>query len=127
MNLFKIKKTLKPGLIVIFFLIISIGHVRGEVELSEKRSLSLEDYYRMESVGSPAVSPDGAWAAFERSIILEDKNRRHSEIWLAAADGSGKPFRLTSPAFSAYRPRWSPDSALLAFSSRRAVPGKDDN
>jgi dipeptidyl aminopeptidase/acylaminoacyl peptidase len=126
MNLFITKKVLKPGLIIIFFLIISISYAWGEAEFSEKRSLSLEDYYRMESVGSPAVSPDGAWAAFERSFILEDNNRRHSEIWLAAADGSNKPFRLTSPAFSAYRPRWSPDGTLLVFSSSRSVPGEDD-
>lgn len=57
MNLFKIKKNLKPGLIIIFFLIISIGQVRGKVELSEKRSLSLEDYYRMESVGARLFHP----------------------------------------------------------------------
>jgi hypothetical protein len=60
MNLFKIKKNLKPGLIVIFFLIISISHARGEIEHPGKRPLSLEDYYRLESIGSPALSPDGA-------------------------------------------------------------------
>ena len=57
------------------------------------------------------------------TTVLEDQNRRHSEIWLAAADGSTEPFRVTSPAFSASGPRWSPDGRLLLFSSTRPGPG----
>lgn len=84
-----------------------------------KRAVTLDDYYQIESVGSPAISPDGKWVAFERTTIIEQENRRHSEIWLAAADGSQPPRRLTQPAFNASDPRWSPDGTLLAFSSRR--------
>lgn len=84
-----------------------------------KRALTLDDYYRVEQVGGPAISPDGKWVAFVRSTIVEQENRRHSEIWLAASDGAQAPRRLSHPAFSASDPRWSPDGTLLAFSSRR--------
>ncbi|MGH7713748.1 MAG: S9 family peptidase [Gemmatimonadaceae bacterium] len=84
-----------------------------------KRPLTLDDYYQIEQVGSPAISPDGKWVAFVRTTIVEQENRRHSEIWLAASDGSQAPRRITQPAFSAADPRWSPDGTLLAFSSRR--------
>ncbi len=84
-----------------------------------KRPLTLDDYYQIEQVGNPAISPDGKWVAFVRGTIIEQENRRHSEIWLAAADGSQPPRRITQPAFSASDPRWSPDGTLLAFSSRR--------
>lgn len=95
-------------------------------QTASKRALTLEDYYRVESVSSPAISPDGRRVAFVRSVILEEENRRHSEIWIAPADGSGPPRRLTSPAFSASGPQWSPDGTLLAFTSRRAQPGARD-
>ncbi len=91
----------------------------GAAAQQTQRPLALDDYYRVEQVASPALSPDGKWVAFVRSTVVEQENRRHSEVWLATADGSEPPRRLTQPAFSASDPRWSPDGALLTFSSRR--------
>src|SRR5882724_645274 len=94
---------------------------------ADARPLAVEDYYRMVSVQTPAMSPDGRWVAFIRTAIVEAENRRQGELWIVPADGSSPARRLSDPALNASGPRWSPDGALLAFSGRRRGAAASDD
>ncbi|HEY2014631.1 MAG TPA: S9 family peptidase [Bryobacteraceae bacterium] len=89
------------------------------------RPLTLNDYYRVETASATAISPDGRWIVFVRNSIVEAENQRHTELWIAPADGSSPAARLSSPAFNASAPRWSPDGKLLSFRSNRKAPGAE--
>ncbi len=108
-------------------LLLLVAATVAAVQQTTPRPLELQDYYRLESADSAVISPDGRSVAFVRSYLIEAENRRQSEIWLAPADGSAAPTRLTNPAFSSANPRWSPVGKLLAFVSRRKLPEGDSS
>ncbi|HLB55148.1 MAG TPA: S9 family peptidase [Gemmatimonadales bacterium] len=85
---------------------------------AQSRAFTPNDWYRVTTVSAPAVSPDGRQIAFTVTTVVAAENKRHSEVWLAAAAG-GEPMRLTSPGVESSNPRWSPDGRLLLFTSTR--------
>src|SRR5205809_3387227 len=90
------------------------------------RPLALEDYYRLVTVQTPAMSPDGRWVAFIKTTIVEAENRRQNELWIVAADLTAAPRRLTDPSLNVSAPRWSPDGRLLTYSVGRRGAGASD-
>ncbi len=83
------------------------------------RAMLLRDWYRVASLSSPAMSPDGKRIAVTVTRPVEAENRRHSEIWVVDAAG-GEPQRWTSPSTESSNPRWSNDGKYLFFTSQRA-------
>src|SRR5205823_14793226 len=83
---------------------------------AQGRAFTPKDWYRVTTLSSPAVSPDGKQVAFTVTTVRAAENKRHAEVWLVAAAG-GEPARLTSPGVESSNPRWSPDGKLLLFAS----------
>lgn len=72
----------------------------------------------------PSVSPDGKWVAYTRGALVDviRKGYRGSanyDIYVAPADGSGSPRRLTDSDRNDMWPAWSGDSKTVYFSSER--------
>ncbi len=76
------------------------------------RALAIEDYYRMKTVGSPQLSPDGRWVAFTVTQHVEETNSDASGVWLVAADGATPAWRVSRAAENASSPAWLADGRL---------------
>src|SRR5204862_2296182 len=87
--------------------------------LAGSRGVTAEDYFAFETLSDPRFSPDGSTIAFVVTTVDQKQNRRHSDIWKVAADGSAPPAALTAATQSSNHPRWSPDSKTIAFLSSR--------
>jgi len=78
------------------------------------RALAIEDYYRVKTVGSPQLSPDGRWVAFTVAARIEETNGTASAVWLVPADGSAEARQVSREGDDAGSPSW--DDGLLRFS-----------
>jgi dipeptidyl aminopeptidase/acylaminoacyl peptidase len=81
--------------------------------------MTLDDLLGFHRVADPQLSPDGQFVAFVVTEVERAENRTNSDIWLARADGSVAPRKLTNSPKSDSHPRWSPDGRWILFESTR--------
>jgi dipeptidyl aminopeptidase/acylaminoacyl peptidase len=80
----------------------------GEV----RRPLKIEDYYRIRTIGSLRVSPDGEWVAYTLSTPVEATNEDVVETWVARTDASSDPFQIRHEGDHVSSPAWQDDGRL---------------
>jgi dipeptidyl aminopeptidase/acylaminoacyl peptidase len=99
------------------------------------RPLTIEDYYRVQTVGGVAISPDARWVTFTVSSRIEATNGTSVESFIVPSDASAPPRHIThygkgvsAPGFTlAGRLRysvagqwWTTDPADVAATPERA-------
>ncbi len=82
-----------------------------------------EDLTRLLFVTDPQLSPDGRRIAFVVTSLSEERDEYLSNIWVVDVAG-GAPRRFTAGPRRDIEPRWSNDSARLAFLSERTPTEK---
>ena len=78
--------------------------------------LKLEQFFDIESVSNPRISPDGTRIIYTRGWVDKVNDRRQSDMWIMNADGSKNRF-LTEGSGAV----WSPDGTRIAF-TRQGEP-----
>jgi dipeptidyl aminopeptidase/acylaminoacyl peptidase len=80
---------------------------------------SVHDMLAMDRIADPQVSPDSKMVAFSVSVTDFEANRRRSDLFVSAIDGSSLHRVAEHPA-SDGQPRWSPDGKRIYFVSSRS-------
>ena len=87
-----------------------------------RRTLTADDFYRVQALSDPQVSPDGLWVAYVVTAADRESDESRSAVWMVSWDGK-QQLALTGAAAGIDKPRWSPDGRYLAFTS--TPPGSD--
>lgn len=106
---------MKRESVVFILVLLCVSFVFGQ-----KRAFELADYYQVEYVGSPHVSPGGSTLAFTVTTYNLPESEKETQIWLMNADGENIR-QLTSGEEDASRPRWYPDGKSLMYVSKDTV------
>lgn len=91
-----------------------VATVHGQA--GNRRPLAIEDYYRLQSIGSPALSPNAQWISFTLSTRVEESNGNATEVWLVPFDASA-PARRVSPAGVSAGLQWWREDGRLVFTA----------
>jgi dipeptidyl aminopeptidase/acylaminoacyl peptidase len=91
-----------------------------------KKLLTAMDLMKINSVGSPRLSPDGSRVAYTVGEVKMEKDKEWktvTQIWVVPTSG-GKARQYTRGEKSATAPEWSPDGTTIAFLSDREKDGE---
>jgi dipeptidyl aminopeptidase/acylaminoacyl peptidase len=83
--------------------------------MTGRRTLQIDDVYRLREASDPRLSPDGDDVAFVVTSVDRDADENRSAIWIARAEAEPEP--LTHGKADSH-PRFSPDGRSLAFVRR---------
>lgn len=115
------RSTLSAALLVTLLVTLVAATAQGQE--GAPRAFTPGDWYKVTTLSSPAMSPDGRRVAFTVTTVREKENKRHSEVWVVPTAG-GEAQRFTSAGYESSNPRWSPDGSWLLFSSQRPGGGR---
>jgi len=107
--------------IVLFSLALLVTTAALAQPTPAKRAISLDDLAKIGRVGSPIISPDGAWFLYSVSRMDAKEDKNHSDLWMERWDGASN-MQLTFGKEGASHPEFSPDGKYISFLSSR--PGK---
>jgi len=87
--------------------------------LSENRPIKFENFFSVNRLGTPVVSPDGQKIAFTVKEANIEQNSYSTQVWLVNNDGNNLK-QVTTHTSASLNPVFSPDGMNLYFLSSRS-------
>jgi dipeptidyl aminopeptidase/acylaminoacyl peptidase len=94
--------------------LLALSPLQAADTATARRPLNADDFYNLQLVSEPQVSPDGKWVAYVVSTNDRDADESRSTIWMTSWDGT-QQVQLTNAGQDISSPRWSRDGRYLSY------------
>jgi len=91
----------------------------------QKRPIAPIDYYRLQNISDPQISPDGKWIVYTLSTVDTVKDKRNRDLWMISWDGKDN-VQLTNGPGNESSARFSPDGKYISFTASRGDDDKEE-
>lgn len=86
---------------------------------AQKSPMTHESMWLLKKIGAPALSPSGKWVVYSRTETSYNTEEQSTDLWLAAADGSTEPRKITNTKGGEEGYFWHPTANQIFFSAKR--------
>jgi dipeptidyl aminopeptidase/acylaminoacyl peptidase len=100
-------------------LVLALGSMAIDASAQRGRALAIEDYYHVQTVGNPQISPDGHWVVFTVAARVEQDNSTHTEVLVAPSNGASAPRRVLHYGRDISDPSWVDGNRLQYIVDRQ--------
>jgi len=90
---------------------------------AQKKSIVLEDLYRMQVLSGVRISPDGGHVIYTLQRVDRKTEEKYSNLWVVPTS-IDEARQFTQGDYNDVMPRWSPDGSQIAFLSKRTAKEK---
>src|SRR5690349_2452672 len=103
------------GVLSLTLVVAPLGAQQTGPAQAQMAKLTLDQYFDLEDVQDPQLSPDGRQVVYTRRWVDKLNDRWESSLWIVGADGTRNRFLVNGSSA-----RWSPDGTRLSY----LAPGK---
>ena len=91
----------------------------GFNSFGQKSAMSHESMWLLKKIGAPALSPSGKWVVYSRTETSYNPEEQSTDLWLASADGSKTPRKITNSKGGEDNYFWHPTANQIFFTAKR--------
>ena len=100
---------------ILLFVLLVLGHA----SFAQKTAMTHESMWLLKKIGAPALSPSGKWVIYSRTETSYNPEEQSTDLWLAAADGSKTPRKITNSKGGEDNYFWHPTANQIFFTAKR--------